>query len=36
MGDERDTYQFEVTVHDLLSLQQLETPEDGMGTLFYI
>ena len=36
MGDERDTYQFEVTVHDLLSLQQLETLEDGVGTLSYI
>ena len=30
MGDEQDSYQFEVTVHDVLSLQQLKTLEDGV------
>ena len=36
MGDERDSYRFEVTVHDVLSLQQLKTLEDGECALPHI
>ena len=36
MGDEQDSYQFEVTVHDVLSLQQLKTLEDGVCALPHI